>query len=557
MNRRKTGYAIGTLALLVYAYVAKEAARNIENIFLETIVQFSRHLIHISLVFMWMISVRQRIMQKKVRQYLLAVGALVVFWLYVRTCKWMFFSSDLVAKRYLWYTYYIPMVLIPLFGVFILSYLGKEEYYEMPSRMRLLYLPAVFLILAVFTNDFHQLVFRFPEGQPFSDEQYTYGILYMAVLGWDILLGLYYMIGLLRRFRIPSRGWIGKLPLFVLAAALVFTALYCLQIIIYDLAAVDCGFIILLLESCIQSGMIRSNSNFELLFEISDIEAQITDRDGKIYCSSGSISAPQAHARKMVTDLEHMGTILEGKKLSGDEITNGRVFWWEDISQILSYTEKLEKTGARLSEKNELLKSELILKEKQLHITEKNRLYDQVAGEISVWLDRLEELLQSSAECDANRIAQICVLSAYIKRRSNLRLLAENSDQMEAKELEFCILESVESIRLYGRSCSFRSECHGMIDATAMIACYDAFGEIVWHILKQTDSLLLDLHADAQGIRLRMQMDHPKKKALPELPTVWREAGGVCRVYEGEDMRRIELCMNKSKSGLGIFSGNI
>ena len=116
-----------------------------------------------------------------------------------------FFLSDLVVKRYLWYTYYIPMILIPLFGVFILSYLGKEEYYEMPSRMKLLYLPAVFLILAVFTNDFHQLAFRFPEGQPFSDEQYTYGILYMAVLGWDILLGLYYMIGLLRRFRITVK----------------------------------------------------------------------------------------------------------------------------------------------------------------------------------------------------------------------------------------------------------------------------------------------------------------------------------------------------------------
>lgn len=70
-----------------------------------------------------------------------------------------------------------------------------------------------------------------------------------------------------------------------------------------------------------------------------------------------------------------------------------------------------------------------------------------------------------------------------------------------------------------------------MIDATAMIACYDAFGEIIWHILKQTDSLLLDLHADAQGIRLRMQMDHPKKKALPELPggleRGWRSLSGI------------------------------
>ena len=256
----------------------------------------------------------------------------------------MFFSSDLVVKRYLWYTYYIPMILIPLFGVFILSYLGKEEYYDAVTNEAAVSAGG-FPDSGGIYKRFHQLAFRFPEGQPFSDEQYTYGILYMAVLGWDILLGLYYMIGLLRRFRIPSRGWIGKLPLLVLAAALVFTALYCLQIIIYDLAAVDCGFIILLLESCIQSGMIRSNSNFELLFEISDIEAQITDRDGKIYCSSGSISAPQAHARKMITDLEHMGTILEGKKLSGDEITNGRVFWWEDISRIQAIPKSWKRRG--------------------------------------------------------------------------------------------------------------------------------------------------------------------------------------------------------------------
>ena len=137
----------------------------------------------------------------------------------------------------------------------------------------------------------------------------------MAVLGWDILLGLYYMIGLLRRFRIPSRGWIGKLPLLVLAAALVFTALYCLQIIIYDLAAVDCGFIILLLESCIQSGMIRSNSNFELLFEISGIEAQITDRDGKIYCSSGKYFGTTGACKKNGYGSGAYGNNSGGKKI--------------------------------------------------------------------------------------------------------------------------------------------------------------------------------------------------------------------------------------------------
>ena len=116
----------------------------------------------------WGISLWQRIVQAQVRRYLAATAALCVFWLSIRTVKF-FFAATPAAIRYLWYGYYLPLILVPLFGVFLVQYLGKKEFFELSWKTKLLYAPAFFLIGLVFTNDFHQLVFLFPFGKPFSD----------------------------------------------------------------------------------------------------------------------------------------------------------------------------------------------------------------------------------------------------------------------------------------------------------------------------------------------------------------------------------------------------
>ena len=51
-------------------------------------------------------------------------------------------------------------------------------------------------------------------------------------------------------------------------------------------------------------------------------------------------------------------------------------------------------------------------------------------------LDLLEGLLKSDRVKGRQRIAKICVLSAYMKRRSNLCLLAESEKQTSTKELD-------------------------------------------------------------------------------------------------------------------------
>ena len=89
MKRKRKTYLCScvVVCLLLYAYFARWFAKGTDNILLETVLQLSRHLIHIGLILVWMVSVRQRILQKSIRRNLLLTGSLLIFWLYIRTVK--------------------------------------------------------------------------------------------------------------------------------------------------------------------------------------------------------------------------------------------------------------------------------------------------------------------------------------------------------------------------------------------------------------------------------------------------------------------------------------
>ena len=218
------------------------------------------------------------------------------------------------------------------------------------------------------------------------------------------------------------------------------------------LTAVDCIFIILFLESCIQSGLIRSNSGYDRLFEAALLEAQITDASGTPCYISAQAQKLDAETKNLMQVPLTQGLVFRNKKLNCADISNGKIVWWENVEEILKYTHKLKDIQDKLAEEHDRLSAELALREDQLRINEKNRLYDRISQEVSRQLNQLEILLGSEQITGDNRIARVCVLSAYIKRRSNLCLLSENTDRINSQELEFCILESLENLRLCGIS---------------------------------------------------------------------------------------------------------
>lgn len=521
------------LCLLVYAYYAREWERRLSDSLGKTVLSLSRHLIHAGLIFCWILSVNARIIQDRIRGYLTAIGGLLIFWLYIRTVKWMFFLGDSWQNQYLWYAYYIPMILIPLIGVFLVQYLGKKETYRLSGTWRLLYLPAFFLIGLVFSNGFHQQVFSFPEGR-YSGSVYSYEAGYYFVMAWCLLLGLYFIVMLLFKCRAPGKRWFQKLPLFVLLANVFLSVLYCLKIIRMDLVAVDCMFIVVLLEACIQSGLIRSNSGYEMLFASALMEAQILNKNGMVCYTSHQAEKMDENTRSRMKDPENKGLILENRRLNCADIANGRIFWWENVEEVLRYTHKLEETNERLREENDLLDAEMKLREAQLQIDEQNRLYDQLTCDMKEQLDLLEGLLKSDRVTGRQRIAKICVLSAYMKRRSNLCLLAESEKKTSTKELELCISESLESMRLCNLFCSFESHCSGKTAAGELILLYDVVQQIFQQLLADAGAVMIWLRAENDSLFLKLQSDGRLCTEFPAMER-WSAAGGSFSVSCGPD----------------------
>ena len=83
------------------------------------------NLIYIGLAMGWGFSISRRILHRGDRRWLLLGCAMAVLWLFLRTVKYRFFNDNTVT-RYLWYLYYVPQILAPLFSLFAALQLGRR-----------------------------------------------------------------------------------------------------------------------------------------------------------------------------------------------------------------------------------------------------------------------------------------------------------------------------------------------------------------------------------------------------------------------------------------------
>ena len=507
INRKNVIYAIGVAALLVIAYYSRALHTQVDEPVLKMLLVMIRSVIQISLVIGWCLSVGTRIINKQVRHYLIAVGILLAFWLILRTCKWEFIAQNGThLGRYLWYGYYIPMVFVPLFGVFIIDHIGKTENYKTPRYMKYLYIPAVLLVLSVFTNDLHQCVFSFPNGIEYGESDYNYQVLYFITMAWFILLGIYFVVMLIKKSRVPASKSFQKLPTVILGISIIFWVLYCMQIVGGDLAAIDCIMIISLLESAIQSGLISSNTSYKELFCSSTVSAQIVDANYQPCMVSGTATPLTENVMKSAKaePVDLGDTILHSKAITG-----GYVLWQDDVKQIKELIKELRYTQERLGENNELLKAELELKENRAGTEEKSRLYDRIAKEVAPQLAKAEELLklaESEPEHKKSVIAKVSVICAYIKRRGNLLLLEEENSIIPARELEYCIRESLDNLRLGNIFTSFDSKCDGELELELAVVAFDFYENIVERLLDDATAMLIHLDCKNGIIKMRLQI---------------------------------------------------
>ena len=92
-----------------------------------------RSIIYIGLYIGWAISIHKRVVQKSVKNTLLLISGLMIFWFIIRTIKY-FFTIDANIERYLWYSYYLPMLFIPQAALQAAILLGQPEEYTLPCH---------------------------------------------------------------------------------------------------------------------------------------------------------------------------------------------------------------------------------------------------------------------------------------------------------------------------------------------------------------------------------------------------------------------------------------
>ena len=505
-KKRSVTYLLLIAAALLVAYSLRFVFHPMmENSLLAISMMTLRWAIQVPLTVAWCVSIRRRILNTGIRKMLLTVGGLLLLWQVVRIIKFDYVIVTEPIGRYCWYSYYIAMILVPLIGVFVVDHIGKPEGYRSPVWMRYLFIPALFLLGVVFTNDLHQLVFTFPNGFEAYNSGYGYGFMYIPVMGWFFVLALFFVIGLMVKSRVPGSKRFQAMPLLIAVFGIGFWTIYSLGYIECDLTAVDSLIIIMLLEGAIQSGLIPSNMNYAGLFRQSTIAAQIVDGQQQIHYASANAApldkAVMEQARQQSVDLGD--TILHSQAIHG-----GRIFWQDDVKAINELAAHLRDANDALGERYDLMKAEVELKERRLQAEEKSRLYDRIAQEIAPQLNKVDALLQRSREYpeQANALlSQVCVISAYVKRRANLILLGEEKPTASTRELESCLRESLDNLRLCGVITYLDCHCDGQSAVKQMTALYDLFEQVVEDLLGQLSAMVVTVHCAQGSIRMRIQ----------------------------------------------------
>lgn len=471
-----------------------------------------RTFIYIGLYIGWGISVSKRIVQAQVRRNLVAVALLNVFWFVIRSMKY-YFVSDPALSRQLWYWYYFPMLFIPLFSVFVSMSLGKPENYRLPKWTSLLYIPTVLCLLLVVTNDFHQLVFDFPAGEVWSDKNYDYVFGYFPVIGWEIICSLTSFTIMVIKCRLSQRK--KYLPLSLLCICIVYAIIYAsgaewMRIIGGDITAVQCLMFTAILESCIQCGLIQTNTGYDSLFESGTFKAQISDTDYNIRYTSAN--SPQLSENVMRSAENGAVSLDKNTVLKSNPIEGGHVLWLEDISDIAALLKELEENKETIAESNLLEQENYRTKLKINTLQEKNRLYDLLQDQTAHQIDLLDSLFaqyntETNYEKRRSLLAKIAVIGAYIKRRGNLMFIGEKSATTDTAELSLCLEESFANLELMGVECAIDIPGNNKIDTTDAIRVYDFFESVTEAAIDDMRSVWLKARSLKDSVVFHLEVE--------------------------------------------------
>lgn len=424
-------------------------------------------------VLLWSVSIGERIIYQKARQILYGIILFMEMYFVLQICKYRLFFNN----RNVWAYYYIPMVVIPILVFFLSLSMNRRENEKPDKRWFLPALPGIFLVLMIITNHWHMFFLKI-DGERDELRVSEAGVLYYFYWIYIVLMLVTTTVILFSKCRISISG---RRILTLALAYGMCAGIFLLQIIgllpkingvvFWNTGELFAFCVILVVEACIKIGLIPANTNYKKFFYRTDIPAVIKDKKGEVVYTSSSAGKFDAPS--------------EDDSIQTEPISGGSVSYIVDLSTVNALNREIEDVTEQITVRNNYLKTQNSLKEERAGVDARNRVYDRIAGIVSLQIAKIDAILDDQeAEYDS-KFKKIAVYNAYIKRRSNMELLSAGERTFSVSEIVTAIAESAEYLKLNDIEVMVSSFATGEVSADIAILTYEFFEEIAELILEE------------------------------------------------------------------------
>ena len=498
---------------------------------LEALMTECNYLIYVGLLLFWALSVRSRLLPSRSRTYMRGAALMMLLYQLLRVFKYRF-TVGAILMRYEVYLYFVPMTMIPT--LFLMTCLRISRG---PRTARfdeaLLLIPEGLLCLIAVTNDLHKLVYV-PEADlsvfAVDSGTYTHGPFFYALYAWMILSFATGLILLLRETaRLRGKALFSLLAVvavwfcMILTYNLFYNGVYGPRM--YNNPEIHVFGMLGVLEVCIRYRLIPHNTNYADFFAVLQMPALVTDRAlNPVYRSGRELSADTDQLRSALVSPEYLTPDL---RLTGRAIRGGYAFWAEDETEIHRAQERLAEANELIESENSLIRAETEQREKDAWLQSQHRIYHEIAETMYPVQQRIERLLggmEPGTPEFRDRLAYVSVLNAYVKRKTNLLLLAAEKDTLTTHDLFLALQESASYLSQAGLKTDAQPSEEKTYPAGRVIALYDAFESITEQLIGTASSLMVSWKGDV--LTLAMESAHsPDLTGLPVRVLVREEEG--------------------------------
>ena len=463
-----------------------------------------------TLVILWLFLIEWRITDVRMVRIIYLTGMMFVLFSMLEVCKEHFFIGNIRMQTYIWYAYYIPLTLIPMLCLCVSVIMARPAGRKVSKRWFYLTIPTTLIILMFLTNNVHHLCLKFDPNSPDPSADCTYGIGFGIFLVWTIVMFVATFIIMIMKcaFSLRKRDiLLPMLPVFFILIYVLLQYYAKLSLDIENIKSLELSdfyamIVIGFFEGCISIGLIPANRNYRYLFSNSSVSSVIYDNDDDFICATDNAVAFDDKQR--FTALTKPVLLDANTRLSSRPVTGGTCFWTDDLTEINNLDKQMSDILMKINTQNEILRAENVVIEERARIEARNRLYDKITVNIIKQADeilRITNNIENAKNISNKDLAKVALLNAYIKRRSNLEIIAfedknkakNKSPRINMLELKLSLKESLRYLELSNVETFLSGFADGFVDASLVIATYEGFELILESLLKDISALAVSL----------------------------------------------------------------